>query len=300
MKMSIWPRVEQLYGIKIRQTHQIHDVYRIRTANETYCLKSYDFPAEEVRFITRILSYMDERGFTRGQKIYSTVEQSTYITLDGNLYTLTNWVQGDRPDFSRINDYKKGIRTLAKFHSIAEGFPIAEVPVARIRYSKLNPTISEYKELLSLNTTTRHLAALCEEALNHLQQPKVLEAIDKEQQSSAFVHGDFNYPNMIKDQNRRIHLIDFDNSSLNARMMDLSHILHRNCLWNGRVMLRWIEYYHKYRHLSSADMNLLYALLIAPYHVVRNIKIGGIRYAERVVPTKSRMNNYQRELSALL
>jgi len=298
--MSIWSRVEHWYGIKILQTHQIQDVYRIRTANKIYCLKSYDFPEEEIRFITRIFSYMDEQGFTHGQKAYPTIENSAYITHNGISYTLTNWIYGQRPDFSIINDYKKGVRTLANFHIIAEGLPAEEAPIARIRYSGLNPLFAEYKQLLSLNTSTRHLAALCEDALVHLQQPKVLEAIDKEQRLSAFVHGDYNYPNLIKDQKRQIHLIDFDNTSLNARMIDLSHILHRNCLWNGVEMLRWIDYYHQYRQLSSADRNLLYALLVAPYHVVRNIKIGGIENAKRVIPTQSRMRKYQKELRTLL
>jgi len=300
MRMSIRSRVEQMYGIKIREILQIKDVYKVRTNNAIYCLKSYVFPEEEVRFITRILSYMNEHGFTRGQKVYPTVEQSAYMTHNGISYTLTNWVDGQRPDFTKGMDLKNGIRTLAKFHSIAEGFPSAEAPVARIRYSGLNHDVSEYNKLLSQYKNTGHLAALCEEVLNHLRQPKVLEAIDTEQKASAFVHGDYNYPNLIKDKRRKLHLIDFDNSSLHIRMEDLSHILHRNFVWNGTEMLRWIDYYQRYRQLSSSDMNLLHALLSAPYHVVRNIRIGGIRLAKRVIPTLAHMKKYQRELRALL
>ncbi|MFC5406533.1 phosphotransferase [Cohnella soli] len=300
MRVSIGSRVEQMYGIKIRDTFQIRDVYRIRTADASYCLKSYVFPEDEVRFITRILSYMDEHGFTRGQKVYPTLEQSSYMTHDGVSYTLTNWVDGQRPVFAMKIDLKNGVRTLAKFHSIAEGFPSAEAPVARIRYSGLNHEVSEYKQLLSQYKNSEHLAALCEEVLGYLHQPKVLEAVDAEQKASAFVHGDYNYPNLMKDKRGKLHLIDFDNSSLHARMKDLSHILHRNFVWNGAEMLRWIDYYQRYRQLSSSDLSLLHALLSAPYHVVRNIRIGGIRLAKRVIPTLAHMNKYQRELRALL
>lgn len=69
-------------------------------------------------------------------------------------------------------DFKKGIRTLAKFHAAAEGFPNAEAPVSRIRYSGLNDEVSKYKELLSLYKHTGHLAELCDEVLEHLQQLK--------------------------------------------------------------------------------------------------------------------------------
>lgn len=300
MKMSMKSQIEQMYGIKMKETLQIKDIYKIRTTDALYCLKSYDFPEEEVRFITRILSYMDERGFTRGQKVSPTVEQSPYMTHNGHFYTLTNWVDGERPDFTRRKDLKKGIRTLAKFHSIAEGFPIAEAPEARIRYSGLDHEITEYKTLLSSYKITAHLAALSEDVLDHLQQPKVIEAIDTEQKVSAFVHGDFNYPNLMKDKRRKLHLIDFDNTSLHTRMKDLSHILHRNALWDGTEMLRWIDYYQRYRPLSSSDLSLLHALLSAPYHVVRNIRIGGIRLAKEIIPTADHLNKYQRELRALL
>jgi len=298
--VSIRSKVEQIYGIKIRSSYKIKDVYMIRTADADFCLKSYVFPEEEVRFITQILSCMDEHGFARGQKVFPTVEQFAYMTHDGISYTLTNWVNGQRPDFTRRMDLKNGIRTLARFHSIAEGFPAAEAPVARIRYSGLNHEVSEYTKLLGRYKHTGHLMALCEEALDHLQQPKVLEAIDTEQKVSAFVHGDYNYPNLIKDKRRKLHLIDFDNSSLHTRMKDLSHILHRNFVWNGTEMLRWIDYYQRYRQLSSAEISLLHALLSTPYHVVRNIRIGGIRLAKRVIPTVSRMYKFQRELKALL
>lgn len=297
--MPIWSRVEQTYGIKIREMLKIQDVYKIRSKNRIYCLKRYDFPEDEVRFITRILSRMDEHGFTRGQKVYPTVEQSDYMSYRGVSYTLTNWVDGKRPNFSRMIDLKKGIRTLAKFHSIAEGFPRIEAPAARIRYLGLNHKVTEYKERLSLYKVTGHLTSLCEEVLDHLRQPKIVEAIESEQKASAFVHGDYNYPNLIKDKKQNIHLIDFDNCSLHIRMEDLSHILHRNFVWNGTGMLRWIDYYQRYRQLSPSDLNLLHALLTAPYHVVRNIKIGGIRFAKRVIPTSAQLAKYQRELRAL-
>lgn len=294
------PRIEETYGIRIREIHQVQDVFRIITDTGFYCLKSYDFQEEEIRFITRVLSCMDEHGFTRGQRVYPTLEQSAYMTQDGLSYTLTNWVDGKRPDFHRMTDLKKGLRTLAKFHSAAEGFPAGVAPAARIRYSGLYSEVSEYKEQMGSYHNTGHLVPLCEEVLEHLREPKVIAAIDAEQKAFAFVHGDYNYPNLIKDKQGRLHLIDFENSSLHVRMKDLSHILHRNYTWNAAGMLRAVDYYQRHRQLSSSDLFLLHALLSAPYHVVRNIKIGGIRSARRVIPTLAQLRTYQKELRKLL
>ncbi|MET3208594.1 UNVERIFIED_CONTAM: CotS family spore coat protein [Paenibacillus sp. PvR008] len=298
--MSILPIVERTYGLKIRNSHQIKDVYKIKTANATYCLKPYSFSEDEVRFIVRILSWLDERGFTRSQKVYPTVQQSAYMTHKGSSYTLTNWVNGQNPKFTKRIDFKKAIATLARFHSRAEGFPIDEAPASRIRYAGLDHEVSGYKEQLTPYKSTTHLVTLCEEVLNLLQQPNILEAIDREQKAAAFIHGDYNYPNLIIDRQHRLHLIDFENCSLHVRMKDLSHILHRNYLWNGTGMLRWIDFYQRYRPLSALDLQLLHALLLTPYHVVRNMRRGGIRSAKRVIPTVAKLNKYRRELRALL
>jgi Ser/Thr protein kinase RdoA (MazF antagonist) len=298
--MSILSNVEQMYGIKIQHTRQVKDIYKIETASMTYCLKPYSFAEDEIRFITRVLSYLDERGFTRSQKVYPTVQQAAYMTHEGISYTLTNWVDGRRPEFTKKIDFKKGISTLAKFHSSAVGFPVTEAPAARIRYEGLSDETAGYKKRLSPYKGTAHLVDLCEEVSNHLQQTKVREAIKSEQKVAAFIHGDYNYPNLIKDRRLNIHLIDFENCSLHVRMKDLSHLLHRNCLWNGSQMLRAVDYYQRYRPLSTHDLHLLHTLLISPYHVVRNIRIGGIRSSKRVIPSFVQLNKYRRELRALL
>jgi CotS family spore coat protein len=293
-------RIETIYGIKIRKAVKVYDIYMIQTADGTFCLKGYTSAAEEVLFIANILFCLQEHGFTRGQKVSFTVEQAPYTEIDGVYYMLTNWVDGQRPDFRNIHEFKKAIRALAKFHSVSEKFPLAGAPAARIRYFRISEKISRYKEVLHKYKATQHLASLCDQVLDGLTQPKAMKAIEEEQKASAFVHGDYNYPNMLKDKHGKIHLIDFENSSLYVRMQDLSHILHRNFVWNASGMLRWVEYYDRNRPLSGDDMHLLHLLLTVPYHVVRNIKIGGIRHALSVIPGSRRLRKYQRELEALL
>ncbi|USB33105.1 phosphotransferase [Paenibacillus sp. YPG26] len=298
--MQLWPIVETGYGIRIRRATRVKDVYKIETGHAVYCLKAYDFPEEEVRFITRVLSCLDEHQFTRSQKVYPTVDQAAYLSHEGTYYTLTNWVHGQQPKFARTSDLRRGIATLAKFHLLATGFPALEAPESRIRYSRLPGELSDYKNLLLPHPRTNHLVEQCDEALELLQQPKVLEAVQQEQVNGAFIHGDYNYPNLVKDRKNTIHLIDFENTSMHVRTKDLAHILHRNCLWNAAGMLRLIEYYQRYRPMGTSELRLLLALLTAPYHVVRNLRIGGLRSAGPIIPSPGLLRRYQRELRAWL
>ncbi|MCZ8515361.1 phosphotransferase [Paenibacillus filicis] len=298
--MSIQSPIEEMYGIKVKEAVNVHDVIRIQTATDTYCLKKYDFPEDKVRFITRIFSWLEQSGFTRGQRALPTLMHSAYATYDGSHYTLTNWVDGRKPDFQHVDELKQAIRTLAKFHKISKGFPIEEAPPSRILYSNLYHGITGYRNELILYKHTEHLVPLCDEALEYLSHPFVVEAIAAEQRVSAFIHGDYNYSNLVKDKRSKLHVIDFDNASLNVRMKDLSHILHRNFVWDASGMLHWIDYYQQKRQLSQYDLTLLYALLINPYPVYRSIKISGLRHAKSVIPTKTQLKRFKRELRALL
>jgi Ser/Thr protein kinase RdoA (MazF antagonist) len=116
-----------------------------------------------------------------------------------------------------------------------------------------------------------------------------LEAVKHEASVGAFVHGDYNYPNLIFDRERFIHLIDFENTSHQVRMTDLAHILHRNVAWMGDETLRWIEYYDRTRPLSSGDKHLLFALLHVPYPLVRAIRLHKCRQKIRNAMPKAKM-----------
>ncbi|WP_256992450.1 phosphotransferase [Paenibacillus sp. XY044] len=292
--------IEETYGMRIREIRRVKDVFRIRTPLGTYCLKGYDVQAEEVFYIARIFAWLDERGFTRSPKVHPTTAHSPVMTHRGTVYMLTNWVHGRQPDFGKATDLRKGLRALARFHAAAEGFPAGEAPASRTRYFDLDNDVSEYKDLLGSYDNTGYFVPLCEEVISRLREPALLAAITAEQQASAFIHGDYNYPNLIKDKQGKLHLIDFENSSLHVRMKDLSHILHRNFTWNASGMLRAVEYYQRYRQLSASDLSLLHALLSAPYPVVRSINIGGIRSAARVIPSSAQFMQYRKDLGALL
>jgi len=298
--MSIKADMERAYGIAIRRIEPVRDVYRVRTAERAYCLKGYDVPEEEALFLTRVLSILDERGFAYAPKAVATAAQAPFAARGGRYYTLTRWVDGRHPNFADNRDLRGGVRTLAKFHLRAEGFPAAEAPPSRIRYDRLEGELRAYAAQLERHSATARMTSACEEALEALRDSAAQAAIRAERRASSFVHGDYNAPNLIKDRRGKLHLIDFENSSLHVRAKDLSHLLHRNCLWNGQKMLRSVERYDKVRPLSANERHLLYALLIAPYHVVRNLRIGGVASAKRIVPDAARWDAYRRSLRPLL
>jgi CotS family spore coat protein len=295
--MLTWSGIEQEYGIKITEWAKIRDVYRVITQDHgILCLKTYATPESEICFITHVIRHLFENGFAYAPKMILTLGGSPWITCNETHYVLSNWVVGEHPDFYNKKHYKKALRLLAKFHSAAQGISCLEVPDKRFKYNNMQDKVKRYRDILSAYPKTEHLISCCDEAIDHLNYTEVIQAIEQEQAAAAFVHGDYNYPNLVKDTSRDIHMIDFENTSLNVRMQDFAHILHRNLAWEGQETLRWIEYYDRKRPLSREDLHLLLSLLLVPYPVMRRILNKRLQPDRNVLPTAEQVTNYANEL----
>jgi CotS family spore coat protein len=294
--------LEQEYGIHILKQVSVRDVSQIYTLDHgVLCLKSYPIPEPEIRMIVQIILFLAESGFSRGPKIHFTLSGSPWMTRNDVHYVLTHWVMGENPDFGERKLFKKSLRLLARFHSVAQSFPVEHTADTRIKYHKLQEKITASRDLLAETRGMDRFVSLCNKALNHLDNPKVVMALTKEQDDMAFVHGDFNYPNLVLDPSGKLHMIDFDNTSLYVRMEDFSHILHRNYPWQGKEICRWIEYYDRKRPLNKEDLHILYTLLLVPYPIVRALKSHKRdALVKMVLPTKHEVRYYRKELKNLL
>lgn len=299
--MSFWSEMEARYGIQIVQRKKIRDVYRLKTSSHGYlCLKSYAIPEDEMRFIAQVFQYLSASGFEKSPKVLLTVDQAYWITRDHVHYMLTDWVIGNAPDMTSRSDFKKTVRTLARFHSRSIGFPEGNVPESRIRYGKMAERITEYQDTLLKFKEMERLVSLCDIVLSDLKQPGVVKAIEREQELRTFVHGDYNYPNLVKDNSGKLQMIDFENTSLHIRMQDVSHLLHRNFPWQADRMIHWIEYYDSKRTLTKEEKLLLRLLLLVPYPVVRLLRRSSMKELELTLPSQVQLGIYMRKLDALL
>ncbi len=284
---------------------RVRDVHRLLTTKgRLLCSKSYPFPESEVHFIAKVMIHLAEAGFQYSPQIVSTSDQALWTKRKEKTYMITNWVRGRSPDFKERSEWKKAIRVLAAFHHHAECAALRDLAPGRDRFALLQNVIENYRTNLSKYQTKGDMSAcvsLCDDAIRYLKQPESMEAVKREASVYAFVHGDYNYPNLIIDSHGNIHLIDFENTSLQARMTDLAHILHRNFAWKGDETLRWIEYYDRFRPLSHEDRHLLFALLHVPYPLVRAIRLNKCsQKINNAVPQIRKIDQYVNELKKIV
>jgi Ser/Thr protein kinase RdoA (MazF antagonist) len=318
--MSIQEELEQRYGITVLSREKVRDVYRLKAKGHGHlCLKPYDYSEEEVRFIAGLLGHLAAAGYRHSPRVISDKQGNAYGIISGKRCILTDWVRGRHPFFckrepfrgktGRISqskgvwgqDLAKGFRALARFHLYAQGLKTEGAPPNRIRYGSSQNVFHGYGEVLRKHPELTRYIPVCEEAVRLLAKPQAEQAVSLEQAAGAYTHGDYNYPNLVKDRKGRLHLIDFENASLNVRMFDLAHLLYRNCPWEPDMVLRGVAEYDRKRPLGREDRHLLYALLHAPYPIIRALGQYRREYARHVeLPTEQRLNRYIRKLGALL
>jgi CotS family spore coat protein len=305
MMLSFEKQIEAAYDVNIKEMFSVRDVHQLITRERrAFCVKGHDIPESEIHFIARVFAHLSKSGYRYSPVITPTKSKALWVTRGHTHYMLTNWITGKSPDFKDRTAFKKAIETLAAFHHHAKGFAHKDVPARRNRYSLLPNTIRSYRTSLSRYGRIGSLSAftsLFDAALHYLNQPVSMTAIKQEKSAGAFVHGDYNYPNLVADADGFYHLIDFENTSLHVRMTDLAHILHRNMAWDGPEIVRWVEKYDRVRPLSREDRYLLYALLHVPYPLVRAIRRNKSSHKiTELIPTAKAIDQYVRYLRELL
>lgn len=305
MAMSLVARIEEAYSVKISRMKDFRDVHRLSTADgRLICVKRYDIPKPEVDFIARLLIHLADSGFRYAPQVVPNKDGTYCIGSKESLYMITDWVPGRIANFNERTEWKKALRTLAELHRHAEFPVIGDVPAARERYTHLRSRIEDYRGYLLAYEASGFIdmcVSLCDAAIRHLGEEQCIEAVEHEASVRAFVHGDYNYPNLIADPQGNMHPIDFENASLEPRMADLAHILQRNVAWKGHEWLRWIEYYDRFKPLSTGDRHLLFALLHTPYPLIRAIRLNkSTRKVHSAVPSGKALDLYLGSLHRIL
>jgi CotS family spore coat protein len=295
--MNMTEFMERRYGICVAHIQpKRRNVFLLRTTDgDQWCVKVVQTSAEHLRHLLQVSEYLQESGFVHCPIVHRDKSDQAYVLWRKKFLFATNWIPGENPRLSQPSDWNKALQTLAVFHQHAVGYPLTRVPTAKLQYNRVLERLETAKQTIShlshVQQKSERLFDLLEVAEDSIKHPLVQQALEEERLEGSFVHGDYNYPNLVFDEQRQLHLIDFDNTSMQGRMMDLAHLLHRNGAWNGPRMVEAIRTYDRQRTLRKTDKRYLFTLLHVPYPVLRWYRIArrqGKRRSDSGLPLPSR------------
>jgi CotS family spore coat protein len=279
------------YPISAQSIVQIREhVYKIYSPRHVYCLK-YLPSLDSLKRSHHILQHLLDSGFSKCCKIIRTYTDLPYVqpTNESGGWLLTNWIEGSAPRFSSRTQLSQAVQLLAEFHTHAVGVPFLDSFPEKGRYNSL---IGQWEERYQNMQTwlqeeytpalekAVELAAL---SLEKLRAGTAESLVETESKNRGVVHGDYNYPNLVRTQAGMLYMIDFDNSSHDVRILDLAHIMQRN-VFKQIAKAQWmLQEYEKIRPLSGEERGVLASLLAFPYQFWRKAHIRKY-YQKEVTP----------------
>lgn len=112
----------------------VRNVVCVSTDRGWKVLKRSGLTLEEVWFVHRAKEHLARNGFTATDRYNLSASGQPFVTYEGGVYVLTDWLGGREADFTTPGDLVLAGRTLAALHRSSAGFAPGRAPTGRSAY----------------------------------------------------------------------------------------------------------------------------------------------------------------------
>ncbi|WP_226037025.1 phosphotransferase [Aquibacillus saliphilus] len=257
-------------GLTVSRLSSLKDnVFYLKNENgNEYVLKSNKFSSS----IEQQWNFFIEHEFDFSNKFIYFPSGCKVLSGFGSYWTLSPYINGNLLQFNKDRDRHDALITLRKFHKSATGVkienPQMKSPIYLKGYNRLGK-LYQTKHLMEqlgflrlyediVQTTKSRLRKFSEFDWHKIEK----KAVD----NWTWIHGDVASHNFMRDNDNRVHLIDFDLLSLSPQLYDYIQLGQRflpHVDWNLSRLLNYFVYQ------EQQDIEIwLYAITI-PADVIR-------------------------------
>lgn len=275
--------VYSLEKIKIKETEKERAVYKVVTNKGSKCLKKVYYDEKTLLFIYSVIEWLNIKGIL-APRFISTKRGLKFVNYQGDLFILTDWIEGRKCDYDNIDDIKKISENLAKIHKSSEGFfPIEGSKILINDKNYFQSYNKHFKQLiecanLAYKIKDKFSRIFLDSFDYYLSCAKeslyILSSIDfynlgSKISNEAICHLDYVNKNLIFTPDGKLYVIDFDKTRIDCPVHDISSFLNRilkrrNTAWDFDVFKTAINSYQNVRELSKDEMTAIYAFLLFP------------------------------------
>lgn len=246
MDEQLKQKVESLYGIKIIRTRKVRDITKLETEQGNLCLKGVDYKPEKLLYIYHAVEYLLKKNFHQLPAFIHTLTGDSYFTYNGEIFFVTEWIEGRESNFKDLVDLEMALTALARMHRASQGFHPPAGTKLKSRHGKWTDRfrnradeLRQFKELalqkaMPTNFDRYYLKHVdreiedCEKALHLLEDAGYHEIAKQAKKEGGFCHNDYVYHNvMINDEEPNAYIIDFDYARHDLRVYDIARFMRR-------------------------------------------------------------------------
>ncbi|MGM9568386.1 MAG: CotS family spore coat protein [Clostridia bacterium] len=276
--------ITQGWQMEIRDIRKVQDnVWQIQTEAGLFALKRSLLKEKNLRFICAAEESLPRHGFTRFARLQKTAEGELFHREDSSLFTLHQWITGQKCDFDSAEHLFSAAASLGDFHLRSREKTLRTLSPGRsncfAQAERLQGRIRELHRFYHLslsepqNRFTRlyrfyypPFTAKAINALNALLSSEYPRLAAEAKTVGSFIHYDVAARNFIIGKDGA-YLIDFDYCCGGLPLTDLMRLTKR-AMKKGENFEKKIDAicngYQQNRKLTAAEANVLCAMLLFP------------------------------------
>lgn len=277
--------IERQFGIKIENIKPNKGVYILKTDDGYKCLKKIDYGIQKLLFVYGAKEHLIKNGFDNVDKYCLNIEGNPYALVNEDIYTLSEWIEGRESDFHNMDDVIKCSKNLAYLHIASRGYEPPEnsklksdlerwphLMQKRIKsFDKMREMVRKKREKtefdLNYIKNVEFYKDMGNKALGILENSNYIKICKSTAEEKSFCHHDYNYHNIMIDNNENLYVIDFDYCKREIRTYDISAFLIKalkRMNWDIECAKAIIGSYNSVSNLNDDEYRVLYAFLIFP------------------------------------
>jgi len=303
------------YGLQLQKAISYRKIWRLQTSAGFKYLKQSKLVPAEIFFINEVLNYLNSNCFNSAPRFQLGVDGNPFVEYAQKIYVMTDWFVGEELDYNDLNDLRRAILLLAEFHQKSQGFRCRDEVNRTAWYgwpAKFERRLCDLADFRRLALAEKDSSAFSRLYLRHfepfyrqanLSRQRLLDSFYQTVACEAFrqkqlCHHDYSARNIIRADDRRLILVDFDYCLRDIRIHDLLNLILRNLKhhhWQSEICRFILTEYHQAVSLTPEEIEVMYVLLSWPNDFWQ---IGLQYYYEKLPWPESRfLNNLEHKIS---
>ncbi|HYE81384.1 MAG TPA: CotS family spore coat protein [Clostridia bacterium] len=277
--------IEESYGFRIKDIHNIKNISRIETDCGVKCLKRAHMSPSFFLFIYSAVNHLKRKGYEGVIPYSTTIDGSICIPDDKYVYYVVDWIEARECRFKRDEELKKAIKAAAELHRLSAGYVPPKGAKPRVFYNKwVEKCDKKSMELLEFSKVieekeyiddfdemfSRHMSYFWQQAREStgmINESPYWEVSGKSKEAGEFCHHDLANHNFLMTDNGNVYLIDFDYCIMDTRLHDISSLIIRNMrygVWDIEKAYTILDEYNRVYPIDQKELKVIKAFMTFP------------------------------------
>ncbi|RKD25489.1 spore coat protein, CotS family [Caminicella sporogenes DSM 14501] len=282
-------KVIKRFGLKIKKYTFLNFGILVDTDEGNFILKKINLTESRILFLHGVKEYLARRGFPYTDR-YFLSKGKPYVKYKDDIYVMIKLINGKKCSYFNDIEIKKASRTLGRFHNASKGYTEGKEFQENSNLGKWPKIFLDrcddfiyIKNLINMKTNKTYIDKLflenveriynmSMECAKQLQKNKYFEVVENEGKYNFLCHNNYNFNNVIIDNNHICNIINFDYCKFELRCFDLASFIMSNIIrfnWDFDRALKILEWYNDVRLISKDELKIMACIFQFPYEFWR-------------------------------